>query len=1621
MLRSAYRGSLLARYGVVSWLALALGVVSLRAGSIPDPMAVLTHPAEAEVIREPLTFTWTEAIDAQAYFLWVGSKPGQRDLFQSGETLRTSVSAQGLPRNQVLFARISTKVANTWLHQDSTFSVVAPATLANPTDRAFVDALTELRWEPADHAEAYRISVGSAPGATDYFTSGETTATSVPLPADRLPFFQTLHTRLETKVLGHWFPQDGSFMLVRPASLSRPVDGGDLGVDGKFAWQAVAQADGYFLYIGTKPGALDVYQSGETKLTSISLSKLPVNRTLYARLNTKFHDQWHYRDSTLAVIAPAVLRQPKNGDIHEQLPELAWDPVDRAEAYRIRIGTAPGSSDCFASGETSHTSLLPPSSLSLPFNQPLHVRLETKIQGQWHATSSVFSLVKPAVLTSPAADGILATDRKFSWAPVPHSEGYFLFIGSLPGGRDIYQSGETQLTAVAPSNLPINRVLYARLNTKITGHWISQDREVYIPVLARIEQLAGDGFLETDPLRFSWQPVSEVTTYRLSIGSAPGKNDLFTTGETSAISVLLPKLPANHLLHARLETRILGRWHAQDASFTLARPAVISTPGTDGALGEGRLCQWLPADNADTYFLYVGSTPGARDLYASGETKQTSCVLPILPTNRRLFARLYTKIGDRWIWREREIVAPVKAQLTLPDGASLAGQDPVEFTWSPVGGAEAYRIELGSAPGSADCFASGELIGASVLLPAQSLPRNQTLHAKLETKILGSWYATESRFVLRSIATLSTEPKQILELSPPGNLQWRPVPRAQAYYAKVSRPSSPSVLLYESGEFQQTVITLPPLPQNELLQVQLMTKIDGIWYQQNTLFRILNPATFAKPAVNGVLAKPYRFQWSSAPRAEGYQLLIGTTPQAMDVFVSNTTRALEITAPDSLPTDRQLYAQLRTKLGDRWESTHIAFNVVAPATLMPTEDARGYFDRNIPLSWRAVAGAEFYSLDIGTSPGGKDLFQSGEIDGCSVRLPQLLPVNLMLHARLWTKIHGQWLFRDHTIRLMSRAKLKEPVEGGVLGDEHRFSWDPAEAAEAYRLSVGTEPGGHNLLDKLATTNTSLIVQAKLPEGKVLHARLETKIGGTWHPSDSDFIIPRRATLIYPLAGQVGMEAGRGIEWHAFAGADAYSLSIGSTAGASDLYESGEIKNTQTVVNLPWLQGNRRLYFRLWTHADGHWSYCDTEVLPAAILMAPKPERSVAGAMATFAWERVKGALQYRLQIWSETDGSDMVDTGPISKNRQDLPLPQTGMPLRTRLWTNVSGRWVRNDAVYNPVTLFIHPQTGDKAVDNSVPFEWRAVWCSASYQLEIGRSPGASDVYRSAQIRNVNGIDTICHRVPALPIGVPLYARVVVNGTGRNITSESTFTVTTAGDMSATPMRLALWALNATLQMSAEDGTARLGTRLEFFTEQQQRTTPLCNDYASSLLTMISEFNIGQSRTLNVCLLNNGYDGHTLVEFFNPKQLEWVILDPTFGLTARRRRDGGWATAQDLQEAVRAKNWSSIEYLSADSLTRAYYLDYPLLYLNVQPIQGSPASILPYLTEVTGPVTEFGIYVIKGQKAGTVNVELDGVATPMTITDPDFLTRVFKGTSVKLLPSDSGPLKLFMVNRYVFK
>jgi len=276
----------------------------------PPTVPTLTYPANGAASADmSQSIMWTTVSNVQWYYLYIGTTAGAKDLVDTGGLLTTSYLASGLPAGRTLYARIWAQVGGVWRYTDSTFTAAASGpvvpTLTYPANGAVAADLSQpITWTTVTNPQWYYLYVGTTPGAKDLIDTGGLHATSYLAPG--LPTGQTLYARVWALVGGLWRYTDSTFTAAAPVpvapTLTYPANGASAAsMSQPITWTTVPNAQWYYLYVGTTPGAKDLIDTGGLHVTSYLASGLPAGQTLYARIWAQVGGLWRYTDSTFKV------------------------------------------------------------------------------------------------------------------------------------------------------------------------------------------------------------------------------------------------------------------------------------------------------------------------------------------------------------------------------------------------------------------------------------------------------------------------------------------------------------------------------------------------------------------------------------------------------------------------------------------------------------------------------------------------------------------------------------------------------------------------------------------------------------------------------------------------------------------------------------------------------------------------------------------------------------------------------------------------------------------------------------------------------------------------------------------------------------------------------------------------------------------------------------------------------------------------------------------------------------------------------------------------------------------------------------------------------------------------
>lgn len=244
---------------------------------------------------------------------------------------------------------------------------------------------------------------------------------------------------------------------------------------------------------------------------------------------------------------------------------------------------------------------------------------------------------------------------------------------------------------------------------------------------------------------------------------------------------------------------------------------------------------------------------------------------------------------------------------------------------------------------------------------------------------------------------------------------------------------------------------------------------------------------------------------------------------------------------------------------------------------------------NIPLDaiidWESVDGVPSYNIALGTSPGATDILTPQFVSGSLYRPPVGLPANTQIYVTITL-----FFFDAPNITCPSFVFTTEPLASAPLctqmtspadmavnvNPNTNISWDYQYGAEGYLVSLGTSPGGTELLDNFdAGNNLSFNPPTDLPPETIIYVTITpyNSLGSASGCPSQQFetrapsVLPDCTTMIYPMDGETNVPLNPLLEWNPIPDATGYVVTIGTTPTSSDILDQGIFyTNSTRVVN-----------------------------------------------------------------------------------------------------------------------------------------------------------------------------------------------------------------------------------------------------------------------------------------------------------------------------------------------------------------------------------------------------------------------------------------------------------------------
>ena len=248
---------------------------------------------------------------------------------------------------------------------------------------------------------------------------------------------------------------------------------------------------------------------------------------------------------------------------------------------------------------------------------------------------------------------------------------------------------------------------------------------------------------------------------------------------------------------------------------------------------------------------------------------------------------------------------------------------------------------------------------------------------------------------------------------------------------------------------------------------------------------------------------------------------------------------------------------------------------------------------NVPLdtslTWPAVNGVTGYIISIGTTPGGGEIVSNQAVGLSTTYTPPLgLPNNTTIYVRI-----SLFFFNSQDIQCAITSFTTEnvttpppctsivnPTDGETnVPLNTNLNWEVSIGSLGYFLSIGTSPGGSEILSNFDAGNTlGYNPPTNLTPNTTYYVRIVpyNANGSASGCSEVSFTTgdlgtaPECTTLITPSNGAINVALSPEIRWNPVANATGYLVTIGTTPFGNDILDNADFGNTTSTLILNFL-------------------------------------------------------------------------------------------------------------------------------------------------------------------------------------------------------------------------------------------------------------------------------------------------------------------------------------------------------------------------------------------------------------------------------------------------------------------
>jgi hypothetical protein len=672
--------------------------------STPSGQAVVTSPTtgQTQVNLEAL-LQWQAVNGATGYLIDVGTLPGITDIAE-----RVACS-EPMWDNPVPYLYATTYYWRVYVlngTQEISGSQWSFSTIPiswgtpSPADNAINIAITTaFDWPDIQYVNTYKIKVGTTSGAGDV-ADMELCSSSQWTPESNLLFGQTYYwtvyavngTNEHPSSQWSFSTPSGQAVITSPTNRQTQVS-----LDAVLQWQAVPNATGYLIDVGTTEGATDIAERIACSEPVWDNPELWLfSSTYYWRVYVQNGAQeipgsvWSFSTLPVSFGTPSPANNATNVSI---ATVFNWPDVQYVSAYKIKVGTSSGAGDV-ADMQLCNESQWTPDS-NLLYGQTYYWTVYAINGGNEHPGTEWSFATRNGLATtpSPANNGtnISVFSKVLTWTAVPNASGYEVTAGTSPGASDLVDAVVVSTNRYThPVYWPASSSVYWKVNT-LNGAQLVQGTQWSFSTNAVSPLPYSQNFDASLNLPSGWSG----NLYVSSTHGANGTNGLYEyliNFNTKRVTTgLIGPLTNNVILEFDYRFMAFNGYPANAYTLLQNQFLLVEVSNNDGS-SYNILHQIDRTNHTPT----TAFTTCAINLNQSGFVTSGNLI--------RLSFFCYSTSGIFYIDIDNVKLTPtLYAPTSISPSNNSTGQSLIStIDWSDVDLATSYRINVGTSPGATD-------------------------------------------------------------------------------------------------------------------------------------------------------------------------------------------------------------------------------------------------------------------------------------------------------------------------------------------------------------------------------------------------------------------------------------------------------------------------------------------------------------------------------------------------------------------------------------------------------------------------------------------------------------------------------------------------------------------------------------------------------------------------------------------------------------------------------------------------------------------------------------------------------------------------------------------------------